>query len=94
DSYALTPGTAISAAHAMFSPSYPWLLLHYAGATLSWSALFLAAVAVWRGRRAKSEAEAIYQRWAARINFAIGSIFLMAQPITGFLLADTIKATA
>ncbi len=94
DSYALTPGTAISAAHAMFSPSYPWLLLHYAGATLSWSALLLAAVAVWRGRRAKSEAEAIYQRWAARINFAIGSIFLMAQPITGFLLAATIKSTA
>lgn len=94
DSYVLTPGTAISAAHAMFSPSYWPLLLHYAGATLSWAALFLAAVAVWRGRRAKTEAEALYQRWAARVNFAIGSVFLMAQPITGFLLADTIKTSA
>ncbi|HVD02961.1 MAG TPA: cytochrome ubiquinol oxidase subunit I [Candidatus Dormibacteraeota bacterium] len=94
DSYALTPGTAVSAAHAMFSPSYPWLLLHYAGGTLSWSALFLAAVAVWRGRRAKSDAEVVFQRWAARVNFAIGSIFLLAQPITGFLLAGTIKTSA
>ncbi len=94
DSYALTPGTAVNAAHSMFSPSYWPLLFHYAGATLSWAALFLAAVAVWRGRRAKTEAEAIYQRWAARINFEIGSIFLMAQPITGFLLADTIKTAA
>ena len=94
DSYALTPGTAISSAHAMYSPSYPWLLLMYAGGAISWSALFLAAVAIWRGRRAKSEAEAIYQRWAARINFAIGSVFLMAQPISGFLLAETIKTSA
>ncbi len=94
DSYALTPGTAVSAAHAMFSPSYWPLLLHYTGATLSWAALFLAAVAIWRGRRAKTEAEALYQRWAARVNFAIGSVFLMAQPVTGFLLADTIKTAA
>jgi hypothetical protein len=94
DSYILTPGTAVTSAHAMFSPSYPWLLLHYVGGTISWTALFLAALAVWRGRRATSDGEIVFQRWAARINFAIGSIFLLAQPITGFLLADTIKSAA
>jgi hypothetical protein len=94
DSYVLTPGTAVSAAHAMFSPSYPWLLLHYVGAVISWAALFLAAVAVWRGRLAKSEGEIVYQRWAARINFAIGSLFLLAQPVTGFLLAESVKNAA
>ncbi|HVB52610.1 MAG TPA: cytochrome ubiquinol oxidase subunit I [Candidatus Acidoferrales bacterium] len=94
DSYVLTPGTAVSAAGAAFSPSYPWLLLHYAGANLSWAPLLLAGIAVWRGRRAKSAAEITYQRWAARIMFAIGSVFLMAQPITGFLLAETVKVSS
>ena len=94
DSYVLTPGTAVSAVGAAFSPSYPWLLLHYAGANLSWAALLLAGIAIWRGRRAKSAAEITYQRWAARINFAIGSIFLLAQPITGFLLSETVKSSS
>ncbi|MGH7665916.1 MAG: cytochrome ubiquinol oxidase subunit I [Candidatus Dormibacteria bacterium] len=94
DSYALDPGTATSASGAAFSPSYPWLLLHYAGANLSWAPLLLAAIAVWRGRRAKSAAEVAYQRWAARINFGIGSVFLLAQPITGFLLAETVKTSS
>ncbi|HVC23757.1 MAG TPA: cytochrome ubiquinol oxidase subunit I [Candidatus Dormibacteraeota bacterium] len=94
DSYVLTPGTAVSAVGAAFSPSYPWLLLHYAGANLSWAPLLLAGIAVWRGRRAKSAAEITYQRWAARISFAIGSIFLLAQPITGFLLAETVKTSS
>jgi hypothetical protein len=94
DSYVLTPGTAVSAVGAAFSPSYPWLLLHYAGANLSWAPLLLAGIAVWRGRRAKSAAEITYQRWAARINFAIGSIFLLAQPITGFMLAETVKTSS
>ena len=94
DSYVLTPGTAISAAGAAFSPSYPWLLLHYAGANLSWAPLLLAGIAVWRGRSAKSAAEITYQRWAARINFAIGSIFLIAQPVTGFLLAESVKSSS
>ncbi|HUY55534.1 MAG TPA: cytochrome ubiquinol oxidase subunit I [Candidatus Nanopelagicaceae bacterium] len=94
DSYVLTPGTAVSAVGAAFSPSYPWLLLHYAGANLSWAPLLLAGIAVWRGRRAKSAAEITYQRWAARIMFAIGSVFLLAQPITGFLLAETVKTSS
>lgn len=94
DSYVLTPGTAVSAVGAAFSPSYPWLLLHYAGANLSWAPLLLAGIAIWRGRRAKSAAEITYQRWAARINFAIGSIFLLAQPITGFLLSETVKSSS
>ena len=94
DSYVLTPGTAVSAAGAAFSPSYPWLLLHYAGANLSWAPLLLAGIAVWRGRKAQSAAEITYQRWAARIMFAIGSIFLLAQPITGFLLAETVKTSS
>jgi hypothetical protein len=94
DSYVLTPGTSVSAVGAAFSPSYPWLLLHYAGANLSWAPLLLAGIAVWRGRRAKSAAEITYQRWAARIMFAIGSIFLLAQPITGFLLAETVKTSS
>jgi len=94
DSYVLTPGTAVSAVGAAFSPSYPWLLLHYAGANLSWAPLLLAGIAVWRGSKAKSAAEITYQRWAARINFAIGSVFLMAQPITGFLLAETVKTSS
>lgn len=94
DSYALTPGTAVSAVGAAFSPSYPWLLLHYAGANLSWAPLLLAGLAVWRGSRAKSASEITYQRWAARVNFAIGSVFLLAQPITGFLLSETVKNTS
>ncbi|MGH7641247.1 MAG: cytochrome ubiquinol oxidase subunit I [Candidatus Dormibacteria bacterium] len=94
DSFVLNPGTATSALNAAFSPSYPWLLLHYVFANLSWAPLLLAGIAIWRLRRAKSPAEAVYQRWAARINFAIGSICLLAQPITGFLLADTIKGNA
>jgi hypothetical protein len=94
DSYVLTPGTSVSAVGAAFSPSYPWLLLHYAGANLSWAPLLLAGIAVWRGRRAKSAAEITYQRWAARIMFAIGSVFLLAQPITGFLLAETVKTSS
>lgn len=94
DSYVLTPGTAVSAVGAAFSPSFPWLLLHYAGANLSWAPLLLAGLAVWRGRRATSAAEITYQRWAARIMFAIGSVFLMAQPITGFLLAETVKTSS
>ncbi len=94
DSFALTPGTAVSAAHAMYSPSYPWLLLHYAGATLSWSALVLAAIAVWRARRAKTEEERQYHTWTSRVTFAIGSIFLLAQPISGFLLAEAIKTSS
>lgn len=94
DSYVLTPGTAVSAAGAAFSPSYPWLLLHYAGANLSWAPLLLAGIAVWRGRRAKTAGEITYQRWAARINFAIGSIFLLAQPVTGFLLAESVKGSS
>ncbi|MGH7610981.1 MAG: cytochrome ubiquinol oxidase subunit I, partial [Candidatus Dormibacteria bacterium] len=91
DSYALNPGSAVA---SPFSPSYPWLLLHYAGANLSWGALLLAAIAVWRGRRAKSPGEVAYQRWAARVNFAIGSVFLMAQPVTGFILAESIKGSS
>ncbi|HEY6537743.1 MAG TPA: cytochrome ubiquinol oxidase subunit I [Candidatus Dormibacteraeota bacterium] len=94
DSYVLTPGTAVSAVGAAFAPSYPWLLLHYAGANLSWAPLLLAGIAVWRGRRAKSAAEITYQRWAARVMFAIGSIFLLAQPITGFMLAETVKTSS
>lgn len=94
DSYALAPGTAVSAAGAPFSPSYPWLLLHYVGANLSWAPLLLAAIAVWRGHWSKSAAEITYQRWAARINFAIGSLFLMAQPITGFLLVESVKTNS
>ena len=93
DSYALTPGSAL-AGRALFSPSYPWLLLHYAAANISWAALLLAAVAIWRGRRATAPAEIAYQRWAARINFAIGAAFLLTQPLTGFLLAATIKSAA
>ena len=46
DSYVLTPGTSVSAVGAAFSPSYPWLLLHYAGANLSWAPLLLAGIAV------------------------------------------------
>ncbi len=94
DSFALTPGTAVSAAHAMYSPSYPWLLLHYAGGTLSWSALVMAAVAVWRVRRASTPEERTFHTWVARVTFAIGSVFLMAQPLTGFLLAATIKSSS
>jgi hypothetical protein len=94
DSYALTPGSGISAVSAPFSPSYPWLLLHYAGANLSWAPLLLAGIAVWRAGKAKSAAEVAYQRWAARVNFAIGSIFLLVQPITGFLLAESVKSSS
>ncbi|MGH7609038.1 MAG: cytochrome ubiquinol oxidase subunit I [Candidatus Dormibacteria bacterium] len=91
DSYALNPGSAVA---SPWSPSYPWLLLHYAGANLSWGALLLAAIAIWRGRRARNPAEVTYQRWAARVNFAIGSVFLLAQPVTGFILAESIKNSA
>lgn len=94
DSFALNPGTAVSAAHAMYSPSYFWLLLHYAGAVLSWSTLLLAGIAVWRARRARSEEERTFQMWAARVTFVIGSIFLLAQPLTGFFLAETIKSNS
>ncbi len=93
DSFILDPGIAVSAAHANFSPTYFPLLFHYAFGNLSWAALFLAAVAVWRGRRAPTAADAEFQHWAARLNFAIGSVFLMAQPISGFFLAETLKNT-
>ncbi len=91
DGYALTPGSAVGVG---FTPSYPWLVLHYAAANLSWAPLLLAGIAVWRARRAGARPEATYHRWAARVNFAIGSVFLMAQPITGFLLAEAIKSSA
>ncbi|HVA21861.1 MAG TPA: hypothetical protein VNN74_07180 [Candidatus Micrarchaeia archaeon] len=90
DSYALDPGS-LHATSAAFSPSYPWLLLHYLGANISWPALLLAALAIWRLRRASDPAEVAFQRWAARINFTIGAAFLLVQPVTGFLLALTIQ---
>ncbi|HUY96870.1 MAG TPA: cytochrome ubiquinol oxidase subunit I [Verrucomicrobiae bacterium] len=93
DSFALTPGS-VHASSAAFSPSYPWLLLHYAAANLSWPALLLAAIAVWRLGRATDPAEVAFQRWAARVNFAIGATFLVAQPVTGFLLAATLQQSS
>ncbi len=93
DSYALTPGS-LHQASAAFTPAYPWLLLHYAAANISWPALLLAAIAVWRLRRATDPAEIAFQQWAARINVVIGAAFLIIQPITGFLLAATIQQSS
>ncbi len=90
DSYVLNPGS-LHATTAAFSPSYPWLLLHYVGANISWPALLLAALAVWRLRRATDPQEIAFQRWAARVNFTVGAAFLLIQPVTGFLLALTIQ---
>lgn len=94
DSFALAPGSAVSAAHAMYSPTYWYLLLHYAGSTISWAALVLAAIAVWRAHRTSNEAERSFHVWSARVTFSIGTIFLLAQPLTGFLLSDAIKSTS
>lgn len=90
DTYLITPAHAGLAAASLNPPYWP-LLIHRLAGNLSWTALFLGAVAMFRLRFAREEAEREFQLWAARLNLRIGLLFALAMPVDGFLLVEVLK---
>ena len=90
DTYLITPGQAGLAAASLNPPYWP-LLIHRLAGNLSWTALFLGAVAMFRLRHARDESERDFQLWAARLNLRVGLLFALVMPIGGFVLVEVLK---
>ncbi|MFN2451659.1 MAG: cytochrome ubiquinol oxidase subunit I [Candidatus Dormibacteria bacterium] len=90
DTYLMTPRHAGLLAASLNAPYWP-LLLHRLAGNLSWTALLLAAVAVFRLRGARQAAEREFQLWAARLNLRIGLLFALLMPVDGFILVEVLR---
>lgn len=82
DATLMTPPSGSS----VLGDSYVPLMVHRLIGNVSWTALFLAAFAAWRGSRSTDELERAFQRWAMRINLRIGLYAALLMPVSGFFL--------
>jgi cytochrome bd-type quinol oxidase subunit 1 len=93
DSYMITPRHAGLLGGAL-NPVYWDLLLHRLVGNVSWAALFVAAYAVLRLRRAADEGERAYRAWSAGVLLRIGTATLVLMPVLGFLIMLTLRDNA
>lgn len=85
DAYLTTPqhtGLLGATANALYWP----LLVHRLVGNISWAALFVAAIAVIRLRRARTEADMAFHAWAAHVSLRIGAATLLLMPALGALM--------
>jgi Cytochrome bd terminal oxidase subunit I len=75
------------------NPPYVPLLLHRLIGNVSWTALFLAGLAVLLMTRRTDLRERAFQSWAARLNLRIGLATAIAMPVLGFALMEVLRTS-
>ncbi len=81
-------GAALS---SLFNPMYVEMILHRTFANLSWPAFAVAAWAAFMYMRAKTEADKAFYDWSTSVGLIWGVVFMLAQPIGGFLIVYSMK---
>jgi len=87
----LASGGALAPVVAMFNPMFVELIIHRTFANLSWPAFALAAWASFMYIRAKKPSDKSFYDWATSVGLTWGVVFLLLQPIGGFLLMYSLK---
>jgi len=92
DAYLITPfhgGLWDATLNAAYWP----LLIHRLIGNVSWTALFLAAYAAIRLRRAADTGDRSFQAWAAHVNLRIGLTLALLMPIEGLVLSFVLQSS-
>jgi cytochrome bd-type quinol oxidase subunit 1 len=92
---AVESGTAVSsigsALGSLLNPMFLPQSIHRTFGNLSWPAYAIAAWASFSYRRAKSAEDKAFYDWAGSMGMIWGTIFLLLQPLGGFVIAYTMK---
>src|SRR5215210_6950858 len=83
-------GAALS---GIFNPMFVEMILHRTFANLSWPAFALAAWSAFMYMRSKAEADKAFHDWATSVGLTWGVGFLLVQPISGFLVAYSLRSS-
>lgn len=74
-----------SALDSILNPMFYWLSLHRIAGNLSWPAYAVAAWATFMYSRSKKVEDKEFYDWASSMGVVWGTVFLLFQPISGFL---------
>jgi cytochrome bd ubiquinol oxidase subunit I len=93
----IEPGTSVSSIGSAFgsilNPMFLPQNIHRTFGNLSWPAYAIAAWAAFGYARAKSAEDKAFYDWAGSMGVIWGTVFLLLQPIGGFLIAFVMKST-
>jgi cytochrome bd ubiquinol oxidase subunit I len=80
-----------SALDSILNPMFYWMALHRIAGNLSWPAYAVAAWAAFAYRGAKSAEDKAFYDWAGSMGVIWGTVFLLLQPLSGFLNVYSLK---
>lgn len=92
DAYLTNPDHSGFVAPVLNAAYFP-LLAHRLVGNVSWAALFVAAVAVIRLRGARTEVEAAFHSWTARVTLRIGTATLLLMPPLGAVILAVFRSS-